>query len=198
MDGVESRLLSTYLELKNVAGQLIRRNQSHEPLDKGCVDAWVSNAERYLSELGSPMGTLAKEDERKYSQIVDYRDLLLASLYRVEEAPAPKIPDIVTFETGAKRSADADGHSFDIISPIGLERLAKVYNEGARKYGARNWEKGQPVGAVLNHALRHLNMWQQGDQSEDHLAKVAWGLFAIMHFEKTKPESLERYFKEGI
>lgn len=91
------------------------------------------------------------------------------------------------FKSGSVRSADADGERFDLISPFGLVRLAKVYAEGAKKYGDRNWELGQPIGEILNHVERHLNLWKQGDRSEDHLAKVAWGMFAIMHYEKTKP-----------
>ena len=96
-------------------------------------------------------------------------------------------PNIKTFKSGSVRSKDADGHRFDLVSPFGLFRLAKVYAEGAEKYGDRNWELGQPFSDVLNHAERHLYMWKKGARSEDHLAKVAWGMFAIMHYEETLP-----------
>lgn len=100
------------------------------------------------------------------------------------------------FATGSTRSADADGERYDLITPHGLKRLAAVYAEGAAIHGPRNWERGQPVDVVLNHALRHLNLWRAGDRSEDHIAKAAWGLFAILHFEETKPELFEK--KEGV
>lgn len=93
------------------------------------------------------------------------------------------------FKSGSVRTKDADDHRFDLVSPFGLFRLAKIYAEGAKKYGDRNWELGQPTGDVLNHAERHLQLWKQGDRSEDHLAKVAWGMFAIMHYEETLPEN---------
>ena len=56
------------------------------------------------------------------------------------------------FKSGSLRSTDADGERFDLISPFGLVRLAKVYAEGAKKYGDRNWELGQPTDEILNHA----------------------------------------------
>ena len=92
------------------------------------------------------------------------------------------------FKSGSVRTTDADDHRFDLVSPFGLFRLAKIYAEGAKKYGDRNWELGQPIGDVLNHAERHLQMWKKGDRSEDHLAKVAWGMFAIMHYEENPNE----------
>ena len=95
--------------------------------------------------------------------------------------------NIKRFKSGSVRTTDADDHRFDLVSPFGLFRLAKIYAEGAKKYGDRNWELGQPFSEVLNHAERHLYMWKKGDRSEDHLAKVAWGMFAIMHYEETLP-----------
>jgi len=101
---------------------------------------------------------------------------------------APLNTATVTFKSGAVRTKDAEGYRFDLISPIGLRRLAAIYDEGAKKYGDNNWRKGLPFSDVLHHALNHLNLWQSGDRTEDHLAKVAWGMFAIMEFEKTHPD----------
>ena len=97
----------------------------------------------------------------------------------------------ITFSSGATRSADADDVAYDLVSPWAFERLAKIYAEGAKVHGPRNWEKGQPISVVANHLLRHWILWQQEDRTEDHLAKVAWGLFAMMHFEKTRPDLFE-------
>jgi len=36
--------------------------------------------------------------------------------------------------------------------------------------------------------MMHLESYQQGDRSEDHLAHAAWGLFAMMHHEQHHPE----------
>lgn len=93
--------------------------------------------------------------------------------------------------TGAVRSTDAMSTRYDLISPIGLRRLAETYAEGAKKYGDCNWELGFPVGDIFNHLQRHINEFLSGDRSEDHLAHAAWGLFAAMHFEETMPETFD-------
>ena len=100
-------------------------------------------------------------------------------------------PDTVQFPTGAQRSADADGERYDLIAPIGLRRLAETYAEGAAKYGERNWERGMPASVLMNHAIRHLYLWIDGDTSEDHLSHAAWGLFALMTFEEVAPEFID-------
>lgn len=67
------------------------------------------------------------------------------------------------------------------LSYCGLARLAETYKEGADKYGDHNWLKGFPVSDLMNHALRHLLMWLDGDRSDSHLPHAAWGVFAAIH-----------------
>jgi hypothetical protein len=100
-------------------------------------------------------------------------------------------PNTVTFATGAVRSGDAEDERFDLISPVGLRRLAQTCAEGAMKYGDYNWQKGLPASSTVNHALRHINLWMMGDNNEDHLAHAAWNLLAIMHFEELRPELID-------
>jgi len=113
-----------------------------------------------------------------------------------EASPAPAVAegtadDRKEFGTGAVRSKDKDGVRYDLISPIGLRRLAETYAEGASKYGDNNWKKGMPVGDVLNHAIAHIYAFIDGSRSEDDLAHAAWGLFTAMHFQETRPDMME-------
>jgi hypothetical protein len=85
------------------------------------------------------------------------------------------------YNTGAVRSGDCEETRYDLISPIGLERLAQTYAEGARKFGAFNWENGMPVTDLLNHAIAHVYKYLRGDRSEDHLAHAAWNLLGAIH-----------------
>ena len=101
------------------------------------------------------------------------------------------------FETGAVRSRDADSVRYDLITPIGLRRLAETYAEGALKYGENNWLAGIPSSDLFNHAVRHLYLWLAGDTSEDHLAHAAWNIFAIMHFEEARPELIVRHYRQN-
>jgi len=95
------------------------------------------------------------------------------------------------FSTGAVSSTDADGERWDLITPIGLRRLAQTCAEGARKYGERNWEKGIPASVMLSHAIRHIYLYLAGDTSEDHLAHAAWNILGVCHFEEVMPEMID-------
>lgn len=99
------------------------------------------------------------------------------------------------FASGAVRSRDADHVRFDLISPIGIRRLAETYEEGSRKYSDNNWLKGIPASDLINHVIAHCYKFLYGDKSEDHLAHAAWGLFAIMHFEEEYPAMLDTLYK---
>jgi len=94
-------------------------------------------------------------------------------------------PELTEFPTGAVRSNDANGVRFDLITPIGLRRLAETCAEGAAKYGDHNWEKGMPASQMINHAIRHIYLWLQGDDTEDHLSHSVFNLMAVVHFEET-------------
>jgi len=92
------------------------------------------------------------------------------------------------YDTGAVRSGDCEQTRYDLISPIGLERLAQTYAEGAVKFGAFNWENGMPVTDLLNHAIAHVYKFLRGDRSEDHLAHAAWNLLGAIHSMEMWPD----------
>jgi hypothetical protein len=100
------------------------------------------------------------------------------------------------FKSGATRSQDAEKERFDLICPFAMKRLAVIYSEGAETHGSANWERGVPLDATLNHLERHLQLWKMEKKSgkkideDDHLAKVAWGAFALMHYEEVGPMDL--------
>lgn len=64
-----------------------------------------------------------------------------------------------------------------------MERDARHMENGAVKYGPRNWELGQPLSRFLDSAIRHLVKWTQGHRDEDHLAAARWNIAGIMHTE---------------
>ena len=108
------------------------------------------------------------------------------------------------FEGGAVRDIREGKGRYDLFTPLGLARVAAVYEKGAVKYAERNWEKGMPPERCLDSAMRHILshmtmlLWKrQGltpetlpkgiDPGEDHLAQAAWNLMAVMHFEDLPP-----------
>ena len=88
------------------------------------------------------------------------------------------------FKTGSVRDTSEGKGRYDLITPVALARLAKHYENGSRKYGDRNWEKGQPICRYLDSAIRHLYKHLEGDRSEDHLAAGAWNIMGAIHTEE--------------
>lgn len=86
-----------------------------------------------------------------------------------------------TFSTGSRRDNRVGKGRFDLLSPIVARRDAIHMENGARKYDARNWEKGQPLSTYLDSAERHIVSFKEGMRDEDHLAAARWNLGCLMH-----------------
>lgn len=73
----------------------------------------------------------------------------------------------------------------------GLEAIGSVFVEGL-KYGKDNWKKGVNDKGYqeqrCEHAIRHLQLWANGDRQENHLAKVAWFCVAQIELERLENE----------
>lgn len=69
--------------------------------------------------------------------------------------------------------------------PTMLLEVAKHMEEGAKKYGERNWEKGLPVSCFIDSAVRHYLKWRRGDKDERHDRAFCWNvmccIWTIMH-----------------
>ena len=88
------------------------------------------------------------------------------------------------FSTGSRRDSRDGKGRYDLLSPHATRRDAKHMENGAKKYGDRNWEKGQPFSRFLDSAERHLNCFKEGKTDEDHLAAARWNLGCIVHFQE--------------
>lgn len=92
------------------------------------------------------------------------------------------------FTTGSKRDSREGKGRYDLMSPYTMRRLARHFENGAAKYGDRNWEKGQPVSRYADSAIRHIFNYLEGQQDEDHLAAAMWNIGAMIdHEERFEP-----------
>lgn len=87
------------------------------------------------------------------------------------------------YNGGAVRDKRDGKGRYDLISPIALFRLARVYEDGAKGKGERNWEEGISLGRFVDSAIRHLEQFRAGMRNEDHLAQAAWNIFGKIHTE---------------
>lgn len=97
---------------------------------------------------------------------------------------------VTQFASGAIRGTEKNLR-YDLISPHVLRSLAAVHDEGSKKYGDDNYLNGIPSDNLYNHLLEHLQMWQEGDTSEDHLGHALWNLATLIHFTKTRPDLIK-------
>lgn len=88
------------------------------------------------------------------------------------------------FTTGAVRDAADTKPMLGLISPFFLRRLGWWLTLGARKYDARNWEKGMPFSRVVDSLERHVQAFKAGEVDEDHLAAVACNAMFLVHYQE--------------
>ncbi len=69
-------------------------------------------------------------------------------------------------ETGGKQSHVP--FRFDLLDAHAMFAVAKVLDEGERKYGKDNWRKIS-VESHLNHLLMHIFAYMAGDEQDEHL-----------------------------
>jgi hypothetical protein len=75
--------------------------------------------------------------------------------------------------------------------------VAKQYEEGAKKYEIRNWEKGQPLHVYIDSGVRHYLKLQAGLTDEPHLRAFVWNILGAIWTHRNKPEMIDLPFKEG-
>lgn len=94
--------------------------------------------------------------------------------------------DIFDSLEGAK--FDGDKVRLDLIPPEATWSLGQVLTMGARKYDARNWEKGFNWGRSVAALERHLTAWKGGEDTDpesgfSHLAHVLCNAAFLVTFE---------------
>ena len=63
--------------------------------------------------------------------------------------------------------------------PHAMLELSKHFEQGAIKYGERNWEKGLPESCYIDSAIRHYLKWMDGQDDEPHDRAVIWNLICL-------------------
>ena len=58
--------------------------------------------------------------------------------------------------------------------------VAKHFEDGAKKYGENNWQKGIPVHCYIDSAVRHYLKWLRGDKDEPHDRAFVWNLMCCI------------------
>jgi hypothetical protein len=78
---------------------------------------------------------------------------------------------------------------YELIPPSSLAELAKIYTDGAQKYGDENYLKGMSWRRVMASIIRHIEAARAGvlvdpESGSPPLAHAAWGCFTLMLYQK--------------
>jgi hypothetical protein len=76
---------------------------------------------------------------------------------------------------------------FKCCSNMFLE-VSKHFEEGAKKYGEHNWQKGIPTHCYVDSAVRHLLKWIRNDTDEPHDRAFVWNILCCIWTCIHKPE----------
>lgn len=84
------------------------------------------------------------------------------------------------FTTGSVRDKQKGKGALDLVPDWVIWVVSRVYEEGAHKYAARNWEMGQPLSQYIKSAGNHLAKLKAGMRDEPHASQVIWNMIGYI------------------
>lgn len=93
----------------------------------------------------------------------------------------------------AIRLFSEDHDDWECLETAMLE-VSKQYEDGAKKYGDRNWELGQPLHAFIDSGVRHYLKFLRGDEDEPHDRAFIWNVLGAIYTHENKPELIDLPF----
>lgn len=79
-----------------------------------------------------------------------------------------------------------------------LLEVSKHFEEGAKKYGEYNWQKGIPTHCYIDSAVRHYLKFLRGDTDERHDRAFVWNILCCIWTCEHKPELNDYIRKETV
>lgn len=162
-------------------------------LDSGDLRVYPSGAIRGDSDAdGQPKGRCDLMPLRVLASIWRTFD---TSVEHVGVDKAAVFDNIADFQdTGDTRHLVLAIHHFVgyLDYPTAFLEVAKHFEEGAKKYGENNWQKGLPVHRYIDSAVRHYLKWLRGDQDEPHDRAFVWNLICCIWEVDFSPRAMKQ------
>lgn len=95
------------------------------------------------------------------------------------------------FETGAVRDIQEGKGRCDLMPWAALMEVSKHCENGAKKYGEHNVDKGLPTSSFMDSAVRHLAKHIDGWTDEPHLIAAAWNILWAIQMEIKHPKLVD-------
>ena len=101
------------------------------------------------------------------------------------------------FESGALRDMHDGKGRFDLLPWHAITEVAIHCENGAKKYGERNVDKGIPQHSFIDSGIRHRAKYINGWTDEDHLRAACWNFLWALDQHTTHPEMLDLPHQKG-
>ena len=89
---------------------------------------------------------------------------------------------------GFQRDMHEGKGRMDLLPWRAIIEASKLCEEGAKKYGERNIDKGCPQHSLIDSAFRHLAKYVIGMTDEDHLRSAVWNLLWALEQQVCRPD----------
>jgi hypothetical protein len=84
------------------------------------------------------------------------------------------------WNTGAQRDMQYGKGAPHLVPGWVVLMISRIWEDGALKYDARNWEKGMPLSQYIDSMERHLAKLKCGRRNEPHASQLAWNAIAYI------------------
>lgn len=92
------------------------------------------------------------------------------------------------FKSGAVRDMSEGKGRMDLLPWAAIMEVSKHCENGAKKYGEHNVDKGLATHSFCDSAARHLAKYMDGWDDEPHLLAAAWNILYAIQMELKHPE----------
>ena len=100
------------------------------------------------------------------------------------------------FASGAVRDIQEGKGRMDLLPWGAIIEVSKHCENGAKKYGEHNVDKGIPTHSLCDSAARHLAKYLDGWTDEPHLLAAAWNLLWALQMELKHKECVDTPWKK--
>ena len=139
--------------------------------DSGKRREYESGAVRDIQEGKGRCDLMPLDVVAEYLTVDGDKNPVLMSIYQFQETgDTERLFDILDFFNNQNWENDETM----------LLEVSKHFEEGAKKYGENNWQKGIPESSYIDSAVRHYLKWLRGDDDERHDRAFVWNIMCLI------------------
>ena len=155
---------------------MIKDSRERREFETGAVRDMAEGKGRFDLMPLYEMANLFGRDHRIYSIVSDLAGMMGFG----HKSSEPFVTNAIYNFVAYCKDKDFEDVTISDIAEYMLE-VAVRFEEGAKKYGEHNWEKGIPLNSYVDSATRHLMKHISGMTDERHDRAFIWNMLAYAY-----------------